>query len=203
MKKVILLVALISIFACKKEADKTDEPGIMDAVDGIQNLNKATDAIKDYEKKIEELKNLKPIASEVFKEVLPENIGDLKRSSYTAGATAMIGLMSGEAMYGDASGKTFKVTIFDGAGESGSAMLAMQHMALSMDTESIEGTNTKKNQEIDGERCLTENDTNPAGKRSNITFIHNDRFHVTFEGNLMDLDELKTFMTKLDLSKLN
>lgn len=202
MKKLILFVAFVVLVACKNNDEKA-EPGIMDAVEGIQNLNIASDAIKDYEKKIEELKNLKPIASEVFKEVLPESIGDLKRSSYTAGATAMIGLMSGEAVYDDTSGKTFKVTIFDGAGESGSAMLAMQHMALSMDTESIEGTNTKKNQEINGNKCLTENDTNPAGKRSNITYIHKDRFQVVLEGNQMGLDELKTYMSKLDLSKLN
>lgn len=113
MKKVILLAALISIFACKNEADKTDEPGIMDAVEGINNLSKAGNAMKDNEKKIEALKKLQPISKEIIKEVLAEQLGSLKRSSFTTGGMVE-GLIMGIASYGE-NDKTVSVTVMDGA----------------------------------------------------------------------------------------
>ena len=200
MKKIILLAALISLFACKNEADKTNEPGIMDAVEGINSLSKAGDAIKDNEKKIEALKKLQPISKETFKEILVEQLGDLKRSSFTIGGLVE-GLGTGIASYGE-NDKTVNVTIFDGAGESGSAMVAGTYMLLAMDTESVDKTNTQKTEEIDGVKCLTTNNSDPEQLRSMITFIHNERFQVTVEGNKMQLNELKKYKKQLDLSKL-
>jgi hypothetical protein len=183
MKKIIVLISLLSIIACKKE-EANSEPGIMDAIEGVQNLNKATDAM------------------EVYKQTLNESLGDLKRTSFSAGNTAAMGLSSGEAAYSDESGKTVKVSIFDGAGEMGSAVVQMTYLTLSMESESIQNTTTKKTETVDGIKCLTEDDTNPNNKHSSITFIHKDRFNVTLEGSQMGLDELKSYMKKIDLSKL-
>ncbi len=200
MKKVLLLAALISIFACKKEADKTDEPGIMDAVEGINNLSKAGDAIKNNEKKIEALKKLQPISKEIIKEVLVEQLGDLKRSSFTGGGLVE-GLAMGIASYGE-NEKTVSLTIMDGAGEAGSGMISGTYMILAMDTETIDKTSTQKTEEIDGVKCLTNFDSNPEQLHSLITFIHKDRYLITVEGNKMQLDELKKYLKQLDLSKL-
>ncbi|WP_339837377.1 hypothetical protein [uncultured Flavobacterium sp.] len=201
MKKIIVLISLLSIIACKKE-EANSEPGIMDAIEGVQNLNKATDAMKDYEKKIEELKKLEPVSNEVYKQTLNESLGDLKRTNFSAGNTSAMGLSSGEAAYSDESGKTVKFSIFDGAGEMGSAVVQMTYLTLSMESESIQNTTTKKTETVDGIKSLTEDDTNPNNKHSSITFIHKDRFNVTLEGSQMGLDELKSYMKKIDLSKL-
>ena len=203
MKKIVILASLLSVIACKKNEEKNDEPGIMDAVESVQNLNDAAEGLKDYEKRIEELKTMKPVSSEVYKTVLTEEIDGLKRTSYNAGNTAMVGMSSAEATYGDAADKNIKLTILDGAGESGSAIISIMVMGLSVDTESIEGTKTKKSEEINGVKYLTENDTNPENLRSSITFIHNERFQVSLEGNKIGLDELKSILKKIDLSKLN
>jgi hypothetical protein len=200
MKKVILIVALISIFACKKEADKTDEPGIIDAVEGINNLSKVGDAMKDNEKKIEALKKLQPISKEIIKEVLAEQLGDLKRSSFTTGGMAE-GITMGIASYGE-NDKTVSVTIMDGAGEAGSGMISGTYMILAMDTETIDKTSTQKTEEIDGVKCLTSNDSNPDQMHSLITFIHKDRYLITVEGNKMQLEELKKYLKQIDLSKI-
>ena len=72
-----------------------------------------------------------------------------------------------------------------------------------MESESIQNTTTKKTKIIEGIKCLTEDDTDPNNIHSSITFIHNDRFNVTIEGSQMELDELKNYMKKVDLSKLN
>lgn len=203
MKKFVILASLLSVIACKKDEEKSDEPGIMDAVENVQNLNNAAEGLKDFEKRIEELKKMKPVSNDVYKTVLTEEIDGLKRVSYNAGNTTMVGMSSAEATYGDTTDKNVKLTILDGAGESGSAIISLMVMGLSVDTESIEGTNTKKSEEIDGVKYLTENDTNPENLRSSITFIHDERFQVSLEGNKIGLDELKSILKKIDLSKLN
>ncbi|MCL9804712.1 hypothetical protein NAT51_04210 [Flavobacterium amniphilum] len=203
MKKFVILASLISVVACKKNEETKDEPGIMDAVENVQNLNNAAEGLKDFEKRVEELKKMTPVSSEIYKSVLTEEIGGLKRTNYSAGSTSMMGVSSAEATYGDTANKNIKLVILDGAGESGSAIISLLVMGLSVDTESIDGTNTKKSEEIDGVKYLTENDTNPDNPRSSITFIHDERFQVTLSGEKISLDELKTFLKKLDLSKLN
>jgi hypothetical protein len=203
MKKFVILASLLSVIACKKDQEKNDEPGIMDAVENVQNLNNAAEGLKDFEKRIEELKKMKPVSNDVYKTVLTEEIDGLKRISYNAGNTTMVGMSSAEATYGDNAGKNIKLTILDGAGESGSAIISIMVMGLSVDTESIEGTTTKKSEEIDGVKYLTENDTNTENPRSSITFIHDERFQVSLEGNKIGLDELKSILKKIDLSKLN
>lgn len=151
MKKLIIALSLLSIFACKnKEDEKNSEPSLMESVKNVNKLTKAADAMKEYEKQTEKLKTTEPVKNEVFKEILPENFDNLKRISFNAGNASMVGLSSSEAIYGEADGKNIKITIFDGAGESGSALIAMTHMAIAMDMESIENTITKKTEVIDG-----------------------------------------------------
>jgi len=203
MKKLIVALTLLSIIACKDNEVKKEEPSLLEAVQNVNKLNKAADSMKEYEKQTEKLKNTKPVSNEVFKQVLTEELGSLKRSSFNAGNASMVGLSSSDATYGDSNDKNVKISIFDGAGESGSALIAMTHMSISMDTESIEGTKTKKTEVINGVRSVTENDTNPdSNKSSSITFIYKDRYQVSLEGNKMPLEELKTYIQKLNFSKL-
>ncbi|MEZ7504702.1 hypothetical protein [Flavobacterium sp. Arc2] len=203
MKKLIIALTLLSIIACKDNEVKKEEPSLIEAVQNVNKLNKAADSMKEYEKQTEKLKKIKPVSNEVFKQVLTEELGNLKRSSFNAGNASMAGLSSSDATYGDSNDKNVKISIFDGAGESGSALIAITHMSIAMDTESIEGTKTKKTEVINGVRSITENDTNPDSyKRSSITFIYNDRYQVSLEGNKMPLEELKTYIQKLNFSKL-
>ncbi|MEZ7497612.1 hypothetical protein QO200_02550 [Flavobacterium sp. Arc3] len=203
MKKLIVALTLLSIIACKDNEVKKEEPSLIEAVRNVNKLNKAADSMKEYEKQTEKLKKIKPVSNEVFKQVLTDELGNLKRSSFNAGNASMVGLSSSDATYGDSNAKNVKISIFDGAGESGSALIAMTHMSIAMDTESIEGTKTKKTEVINGVRSITENDTNPdSDKSSSITFIYNDRYQVSLEGNKMQLEELKTYIQKLNLSKL-
>lgn len=81
-------------------------------------------------------------------------------------------------------------------------MISGTFMIMAMDTETIDKTNTQKTEEINGVKCLTNNDSNPEQLHSLITFIHNDRYLITVEGNKMQLDELKKYLKQIDLSKL-
>lgn len=204
MKNLILMFCMIAIFSCNKNEEKKDESGIMDTVEGIQNLNKATDALKGFEKRIEELKKLKPLSNEVYKNVFPESLDNLKRTNFNAGGATAMGLSSAEATYEvESPNKSLKINIIDGAGESGSAIVNMAYLTMSMDSESIQNTNTKKTETIDGIKCMTENDTDPNNKHSSITYLYKERYSITMEGNQMELDELKSFIKKIDFSKLD
>lgn len=205
MKKLIIALLLFSVVACKnKEVEKDSEPGLMESVQKVNKLNKAADSLKEYEKQTEKLKAMKPVSTEVFKEILIEEIGGLIRSSYNAGTASMVGLSSAEAKYDGPNNENVKISILDGAGESGSALIALTHMTIAMDMESIEGTKTKKTEVFDGIRYLTENDSNPDSPISaTITYIFNNRFQISLEATKMSLKDLKVFAKNLDLAKLH
>ncbi|MCG9791355.1 hypothetical protein [Flavobacterium algicola] len=204
MRKIIVALSLLAVIACKNKEENNSEPSIMEAADGVKNLNKAADALKDYEKKTEELKKLSPVSNAVFKQVLTDRLDDLPRTSYNAGAASSMGMSTAEANYGEVNTKAVKVTLLDGAGETGSAMLAIIHMTLAMDMESIEGTKTEQTEEFNEYRSLTQNNTDPNSyTNSKITFIYKERFQITFEGFKMQLDELKSYAKRLDLSQLD
>ena len=201
MKKLIVLSSLVLLLACKKETENT-EPSILDAVEGMSKIKDMGDAVKDFEKRTEELKKMKPVTSEVFKSVLQEEVNGLKRYGFSSGATSMVGTASGTAEYGDANAKNIEVVIMDGAGESGSAILAVMQMSLSISVENIQNTKTEKSEEIQGYKCITTNDTDENNLYASIMFIHDERFHITLTGTKMNLDEVKSFMKSLDLSQL-
>ena len=201
MKKIILISSLVVLMACKKETENT-EPGILDAVEGMSKIKDMGDAAKDFEKRTEELKKMKPVTSEVFKSVLQDEVNGLKRYGYSSGGSSMIGVATGEADYGDANAKNIGVTIMDGAGESGSAIIAVMQMSLSISVENIQNTKTEKSEEIQGYKCITTNDTDENNPYASIMFIHAERFQVTLTGAKMNLDEVKSFMKSLDLSPL-
>lgn len=203
MKKTIVLLSMLAMIACKKTEEKTEEPGVMDAVEGFNNISKAGDALKENEKQLEALKTMTPVTNEVLKEVLTEELGGLKRTRFNAGDASMMGLTTADAKYGDeVTGKEIEVSIMDGAGETGSSIISLTIMALSMNVETINDTETKKTETIQGFKCLTEEDENPDNISSSITFIYKERFQVALKGDKITLDELKSFLKKLDLSKL-
>ncbi len=203
MKKTIVLLSMLAMIACKKTEEKKDEPGVMDAVEGFNNISKAGDALKENEKQLEALKTMTPVSNDVLKEVLAEQVGGLKRNRFNAGDASMMGLTTADAKYGDeVTGKEIEVSIMDGAGETGSSIISLTIMALSMNVETINDTETKKTETIQGFKCLTEEDENPDNISSSITFIYKERFQVALKGDKITLDELKSFLKKLDLSKL-
>lgn len=203
MKKTIVLLSMLAMIACKKTEEKKEEPGVMDAVEGFNNISKAGDALKENEKQLEALKTMTPVSNDVLKEVLAEQVGRLKRNRFNAGDASMMGLTTADAKYGDeVTGKEIEVSIMDGAGETGSSIISLTIMALSMNVETINDTETKKTETIHGFKCLTEEDENPDNISSSITFIYKERFQVALKGERITLDELKSFLKELDLSKL-
>jgi hypothetical protein len=147
------------------------------------------------------LKKLTPLTNDELKVVAPETLNGLKRKSYSAGGYAVSGISSIQAEYGD-DAKYVTVSILDGAGESGSAIISLMAMTLSMDREAEENGTITKTVDVNGVRSVTEDTKSENSISSSIKFLYKDRYSVDIAGTGYSLSELEAFMKSLDLSAL-
>lgn len=204
LNKTILAVALLfTLTSCGNSSKKENEEksGLGKLVEGASNLDKLAKSGEKLKDQTEKLKKLTPATTEELKAVVPENVGDFKRKSYSAGGT-VADIVAADAEYAKEDNKTIHVSILDGAGESGSAVVSLLAMGLSMQTESESNGTISKNIEIGGVRYSTEDTKSASSVSSSLKFIHNDRYAITLQGEGYSLSELQDFLKKLDLSSL-
>jgi len=204
LNKTILAVALLfALTSCgnspKKETE--EKSGLGKLVEGASNLDKLAKSGEKLKDQTEKLKKLTPATVEELKAVVPETVGDFKRKSYSAGGT-VADIVAADAEYAKEDNKTIHVSILDGAGESGSAVVSLLAMGLSMQTESESNGTISKNIEVDGVRYSTEDTKSASSVSSSLKFIHSDRYAITLQGEGYSLSELQDFLKKLDLSSL-
>jgi len=204
LNKTILAVALLfALTSCSNSPKKETEEksGLGKLVEGASNLDKLAKSGEKLKDQTEKLKKLTPATVEELKAVVPETVGDFKRKSYSAGGT-VADIVAADAEYAKEDNKTIHVSILDGAGESGSAVVSLLAMGLSMQTESESNGTISKNIEVDGVRYSTEDTKSASSVSSSLKFIHNDRYAITLQGEGYSLSDLQDFLKKLDLSSL-
>lgn len=202
MKKLLFALALISLFSCKKE-EKTEEKGtISEAIDGMQNLNKISNSMDDITKRTDELKTMTPVSNDVLKAVIPETLAGMKRTEMNVGHLGTMNVAAVTADYEDEADKSISVSITDGAGETGSAMVTMLMMGLSAETERTTEEGFEKTDEINGVKAFVSEKKSTDYIDSSIQYLVNNRYHVSLEGDGLTLDELKKVMQELNLSSL-
>ena len=204
LNKTILAAALVlTLASCGDSSKKENEEksGLGKLVEGASNLDKFAKSGEKLKDQTEKLKKLTPATTEELKAVVPETIGDFKRKSYSAGGT-VADIVAADAEYSKEDNKTIHVSILDGAGESGSAVVSLLAMGLSMQTESESNGTVSKNIDVDGVRYSTEDTKSASGVSSSLKFIYRERYAVTLQGEGYSLSELQDFLKKLDLSSL-
>jgi hypothetical protein len=188
----------------KKEENNTDTESV-NVIEGAKNLSKMSDAASKLEEQTAKLKEMTPLTNDELKAVVPETLGGLKRKSYSAGAMGTVGLSAIDAEYGlesDDTTKRINIGIMDGAGESGSAIVSLLAMGLSMDTESESNGTKSKTTEINGIRAMTEETKIDQTVRSSIKYIVKDRYSINLSGEGYSLAELEAFMKNINTSSL-
>lgn len=188
----------------KKEENNTDTESV-NVIEGVKNLSKMSDAASTLEEQTAKLKEMTPLTNDELKAVVPETLGGLKRKSYSAGAMGTVGLSAIDAEYGlesDDTTKRINIGIMDGAGESGSAIVSLLAMGLSMDTESESNGTKSKTTEINGIRAMTEETKIDQTVRSSIKYIVKDRYSINLSGEGYSLAELEAFMKNINTSSL-
>lgn len=178
------------------------------AKQGVSNLGTLAEKAKEAKEEIEKLKDATPLTNEELKGWLPEDIDDLQRTGFKVGAAGYANVASIEGTYklkaedgelGEEDGQ-LKVTVIDGAGPSGSMMIAGMGMAAKMDMEQEDEHKHIKSVSVDG---ITAQQT--FHKRRNETalqFVIEKRFGVMVNGINMDPEETWALVGRLKLETL-
>ncbi len=155
---------------------------------------KMQDAGNEMQKKMDELKKLAPMTTDQLKAALPEEVEGIKRSNFTANATGGFAFAEGEYQKDDST--NVKISIYDCAGEAGSAMYGMNYWTkMSIQQESSNGYT--KTIDFNGGKAVESYDN--SSKEATLTYVGNNRLLVTITGHNIKADELKAAAEKLNI----
>lgn len=201
-KTMIAGLAFLMLSCSNEKKEENNGGGISEAINNVSNLNKMAKSADKLEELSGKLKAMTPLTNDELKAVVPETLNGLKRKSFTAGGYAAVsGMSSIEAEYGD-DVKTVKVSVMDGAGEAGSAIVSLMAMTLAMDTESESNGTKTKTAEVNGIRSVTEETKSESSVSSSIKYLYKDRYSISLDGTGYSLEELEGFMKNLNTSSL-
>ncbi len=189
-KYVLLLAAFLMFGGCGK---KTDESG--DAVIQEEGVKDLKDTFEEVGKTTEDLQKTTPVTNEQLKALLPESIDGLQRKRFSIG---QLGMHIAEAHYGEGD-QEISLSILDGAGETGSAMIAMVQIGINAGGESEDENGYTKPIVIDGNKGIEEQRRSGNIVTNKVTLIVGDRFMLTVEGNGFEVDKLKSIIDSEDL----
>lgn len=205
MKRInIYLSALFAVFIISCESETMDKikdakSKVSNATSVIGNATKMEEKATAMDKRLNELKEIEPISNDEFKAWMPEELGDLTRSSYEfntmMGATGTLKFKNDE--------KSMDVTIFDGAGEMGSALYASQGFLGSLYGGFESESDTKKQEivEKDGREIIQTyyKDKNNSEVRFNV----DDRFVVSANATNMNPEEVYDLLLEMKIKELH
>ncbi|WP_214227193.1 hypothetical protein [Pedobacter sp. B4-66] len=201
LKKTLIAGMAFLMLSCGNQKKEESDSGAGNLIDNVSNLNKVAKSADKMEELSTKLKKLTPLTNDELKAAVPETIDGLKRKSFSAGGYAVTGLSTIEAEYGDDI-KYVKVGIIDGAGDSGSAIISLMAMTLSMDKESESNGTVSKTVDVNGIRSITEETKSENSVSSSIKFLHKDRYSVSLDGTGYTLQELESFLKSVKLDEL-
>jgi hypothetical protein len=197
-KRYVLLLAMALMFGgCgDKEGSGSQENAAVNEVEDIkQSMEEAGKEISKYTP--EDLKKAAPLSNEQIKALLPQSLDGMSRKSFNI---TKMGFNAAEAKYDDDT-RSISLSILDGAGEAGAAMIGMTQLGMSAGSESESEHGYMKPFSMNGAKGVEEQDRSSDGSSTTnkVTFIVADRFLLTFEAQGIEMDKLKSIV---DDSKL-
>ncbi len=206
MKKQIALIFLLGLlsFSCGKDKNKEKEPGLLDAIEGISDLNKMAKEAEKIEEENEKLLTTTPISNEVLKNILPESLLGYQRKKFSVGNQFMPDVAMGEAEYENENGDQISLSVMDGAGETGSAMITLARLGFARDFEEQSDRGYKKSTTINGYKAVeeVEKDDYSDIENTKIDLMVTNRFLISIEGENISVNQLKKAVSELDLKSL-
>jgi len=199
MKKYLMALFVLSvIISCK------DNPVSKKIKETKQNVSNTTNAVQEMTKMQDDVKDLQemtPLTNEELKSWLPDEVKGMKRISYKAGQTGMMGISSLEAAYANEDkSKKFSISVIDGAGQMGAAATMGIRMVMSQDFEEEDEYRTRKTVTKNGKKAIEEYEI--KNNNSEIQYLEGNRFYLQASGKNMDMDETWEAIDKLKLKKL-
>ncbi|MGO3182527.1 MAG: hypothetical protein ACTIJ9_06805 [Aequorivita sp.] len=199
MKKFILALFVFSaIISCK------DNPVSKKIKETKQTVSNSTNAVKEMTKMqddVKDLQDMEPLSNKELKAWLPDEISGMKRISYKAGQTGMMGIASIEATYANEDkSKKFTINVIDGAGQMGAAATMGMRMLMSQEFEEEDENHTRRTVNKYDNKAIEEYQTNR--NNTNIQYLEGNRFYLDAKGKNMDIDETWDAINELNMKKL-
>jgi hypothetical protein len=147
-------------------------------------------------------KKVETVDFHVLKDMLPASLGDLRRTDATGEKTAAMGMQISHAdgTYSNDKGASITLKITDIGSLTGLAgMAAYAWSSTEIDRESDNGY--EKTSTLNGYKSHEKYDK--SSKSGEVSVLVGDRFVVEGSGNGVDMDALKSAVSKVDLGKLN
>ncbi len=189
-KYALLFAALLMMSGCgDKKSDEQKEVVIQE-----ESMKDMKDAFEEVGKTSEDLKKATPLSNEKLKALLPEKIDGLPRKRFSIG---QLGMHIAEAHY-ENEDKEITLSILDGAGEAGSAMIAMMQIGINAGGESEDENGYRKPIKIDGNNGVEEQERADNRVTNKIMLIIKGRFMLTLEGENIETDKLKSIIDSED-----
>ncbi|MDD5360077.1 MAG: hypothetical protein PHI02_07390 [Sulfurovaceae bacterium] len=191
-KRYALILAMVLMFGgCdKKDANSEENIATNEVKDMKESMQEAAKEISKYTS--EDLKKATPLSNDKLKELLPKSVDGIERKSFHIG---QMGFHAAEAEY-KADSKKISLSILDGAGEAGAAMIGMTKMGISAGGESENENGYMKPFSLGDSQGVEEQEKSSDGSNvtNKVTLVVGDRFLVTFEAQGIEMDKLKSIV---------
>jgi len=199
---ILLISAIFILFGCGKGGDQPNEKQKSEEKTGIKSLDDFVDKAKEVQKSMEEGKKYEVVDFRELKALLPENLGDLKRTNAEGEKSGAMGftISKAEADYNNEDySQRIDIEITDMTGASGFAGLAAWGWAMAdIDKETESGY--EKTTKYKGHKAFEK--YNNEYKDGSIEVLVSGRFMVSVNGNNVPMTAIMSAIDQIDVGKL-
>jgi hypothetical protein len=199
----ILLMSIVIILSgCGKGGDQPNEKQKSEDKTGIKSLDDFVDNMKEVQKGMEEGKKYEVVDFRDLKELLPESIGDLKRTNAQGEKSGAMGftVSKAEADYNNEDySQRIDIEITDMTGASGFAGLAAWGWAMA-DIDKETETGYEKTIKYKGHKAFEKYDN--QDQYGSLEVLVSGRFMIAVNGNNLPMAVIKSAMDQIDIGKL-
>ncbi|HSW55261.1 MAG TPA: hypothetical protein VLH59_09235 [Ignavibacteriaceae bacterium] len=199
---ILLLSAIFIFFGCGKGGDQPNEKQKSEEKTGIKSLDDFVDKAKEVQKSMEEGKKYEVVDFRELKALLPENLGDLKRTNAEGEKSGAMGftISKAEADYSNEDySQRIDIEITDMTGASGFAGLAAWGWAMAdIDKETENGY--EKTTKYKGHKAFEK--YNNQDQYGSIEVLVSGRFMLSVNGNNVPMPVIKSAADQIDIGKL-
>ncbi len=205
MSKVIstlLLPLILVLLSCGKGGDQPNDKQKSDEKTGIKSLDDFVDKAKEVQKSMEEGKKYEVVDFRELKALLPENLGDLKRTNAEGEKSGAMGftISKAEADYNNEDySQRIDIEITDLTGTSGFAGLAAWGWAMA-DVDKETETGYEKTTKYKGHKAFEKYDN--QDQYGSIEVLVAGRFMVSVNGNNVPMQVIMSAIDAIDIGKL-
>jgi len=202
---VLLLSAILIFFGCGKGDDNQPnekQKSESEEKTGIKDLDDFVDNMKEAQKNMEEGKKYEVVDFRELKALLPEAIGDLKRTNAEGEKSGAMGftISKADADYNNEDySQRIDIEITDMTGASGFAGLAAWGWAM-VDIDKETDTGYEKTIKYKGHKAFEK--YNNQDQYGSIEVLVSGRFMVAVNGNNVPITVIKSAIDAIDIGKL-